>query len=126
MQPPPKPLLSRRTSRSKSIPQLTINPSVIELSDKTKDSKDSNKLLHLAEVATSPKSPFHPSPLPLSLTPSLLPESTPDWVLKSPLTKFAFPDKPVSICIVYVIKCIHTHFTLSVGGHPFSQLSPRK
>ena len=121
MQPPPKPLLSRRTSKSKSIPQLTINPSVIESSDKTKDSKDSNKLLHLAEVATSPRSPFRPSPLPLSLTPSLLPESTPDWVLKSPLTKFAFPDKPVNLCNVYVIKYKHTHLSLSEGGHHFLQ-----
>lgn len=91
-----KPLLSRRTSRSKSIPQvLVINPTPMENEIKPKDLSKldpTSRLRHLAEIATSPRSPFRHSPLPLSLTPSLLPDSSHDWTLKSP-SRYAFPDK---------------------------------
>ncbi|XP_047145963.1 uncharacterized protein LOC100201739 isoform X2 [Hydra vulgaris] len=89
------PLLNRRISRTKSIPPLFIQANPDE-TEKEKDIKHvNNKLLHLAEIATSP-SPFKQSPLPLSLTPSILPTGTPDWSLKSPFSKIFFSEKSLS------------------------------
>lgn len=97
----PKSLLTRRTSRSKSIPPaLVINPnptSAEQIDTKTKEltKKDSNsKLRQLAEiVSASPRSPYNHSPLP-TLTPSILAgEGSADWGLKSPSAKFSFPEK---------------------------------
>lgn len=97
----PKSLLVRRTSRSKSIPPaLVINPSpTVETEGKAKDASKkmdpASRLRHLAEIATSPRSPFTHSPLPLTLTPGLLAsDNTPEWNLKSP-SKFSFPEKTV-------------------------------
>ena len=97
----PKSLLTRRTSRSKSIPPALVinpNPTAMEIDSKGKDlggKKDqASKLRQLAEFATSPRSPYNHSPLP-SLTPSLLGTDGPgEWGLKSP-SKFAFSDKSV-------------------------------
>ena len=80
------------------------NLAIMNLKDKNKakDKVDLNKLdpasrlRHLAEIATSPRSPLNnQTPLPLALTPSLLPpESTPHMTLKSP-SRFSFPEKSV-------------------------------
>ena len=94
------PLLNRRISRTKSIPPLFIQANSDEM-DKEKEIKHvNNKLLHLAEIATSPRSPFRQSPLPFSLTPSILPTGTPDWSLKSPFSKIFFSEKSVRIKIL--------------------------
>ncbi|XP_066933009.1 uncharacterized protein [Clytia hemisphaerica] len=96
----PKSLLTRRTSRSKSIPPALVinpNPSSMEIDSKGKDvgvKKDqASKLRQLAEFATSPRSLYNHSPL-TSLTPSLLGTdgSGVEWGLKSP-SKFSFSDK---------------------------------
>lgn len=120
----PKSLLVRRTSRSKSIPPaLVINPSpTVDGDCKTKDPKKmdpASRLRHLAEIATSPRSPYTHSPLPLSLTPGLLAsESTPDWNLKSP-SKFSFPDKSVSNL---KFKFNYFHMTADSHGNVFCSL----
>lgn len=106
----PKSLLTRRTSRSKSIPPALVinpNPSSMEIDSKGKDvgvKKDqASKLRQLAEFATSPRSLYNHSPL-TSLTPSLLGTdgSGVEWGLKSP-SKFSFSDKSVRIFYFYIL-----------------------
>lgn len=116
-----KPLLVRRTSKSKSIPSaLVINPS-IKAESKIKDLNKldpASRLRHLAEIATSPRSPLNQ--MPLALTPSLLPpESTPHLPLKSP-SRFSFPEKPASFLLTPTISRFNAESSHSSSDSPIT------